>query len=169
MKPIYLECAKILNTHGVRGVVKAESWCDTPAVLASLKTVYLRTGDAYAPVPVLGASVSGRFVLLTLSGITNVEQAAPLKGKVLYAHRDDIPLRPGEMLRVDMIGLPVTDADTGRVYGTLRAVDDAAAGTLYTVATPGGDVLLPAVPQFVKEVTPDGIRITPIPGFFDEV
>ena len=40
MKKQYLECGKIANTHGVRGAVLIESWCDSPAVLASLKTVY---------------------------------------------------------------------------------------------------------------------------------
>ena len=40
----YLECGKIINTHGVKGVVKAESFCDSPKVLAcpfSLKQPFL--------------------------------------------------------------------------------------------------------------------------------
>ena len=37
------ECGKIVNTHGVMGAVKIESWCNTPAVLAKLKRVYLAT------------------------------------------------------------------------------------------------------------------------------
>ena len=35
-KSQFLECGKIINTHGVRGGIKLESWCDTPADLASL-------------------------------------------------------------------------------------------------------------------------------------
>ena len=38
-KKRFLECAQIINTHGVRGDVKLESLCDTPAVLAGLKRV----------------------------------------------------------------------------------------------------------------------------------
>jgi ATP-dependent Clp protease ATP-binding subunit ClpA len=36
----YLECGKIVNTHGIRGGVKLESWCDTPDDLAALKKVF---------------------------------------------------------------------------------------------------------------------------------
>ena len=32
-KKAYLEIAKIINTHGVRGAVKLEPWCDSPDVL----------------------------------------------------------------------------------------------------------------------------------------
>ncbi|MBQ4137737.1 MAG: 16S rRNA processing protein RimM, partial [Clostridia bacterium] len=28
-KEKYLECGKIINTHGVRGNLKIESWCDS--------------------------------------------------------------------------------------------------------------------------------------------
>ncbi|MBO7376072.1 MAG: 16S rRNA processing protein RimM, partial [Clostridia bacterium] len=38
----YLECGRIINTHGVYGKVKLESWCDSPEVLASVGTLYLR-------------------------------------------------------------------------------------------------------------------------------
>ena len=39
MKKEYLECGKIINTHGVAGGVKLESWCDSPDVLADLERV----------------------------------------------------------------------------------------------------------------------------------
>ena len=40
----YLECGKIINTHGIDGTLKLESWCDSPAVLASLDRIYFRSG-----------------------------------------------------------------------------------------------------------------------------
>ena len=41
---------------------------------------------------------------------------------------------------------------------------------LYTIKTEKGDVLFPAIPEFVKEVDIDkGVFICPISGFFDEV
>ena len=39
-KEQYLECGKIINTHGVRGACKIESWCDSPKVLAAQKRVF---------------------------------------------------------------------------------------------------------------------------------
>ena len=69
-----------------------------------------------------------------------------------------------------MIGLPVKDAATGEVYGTLVEVSQPALQEIYEIRTPSGKtVLMPAVPQFIAKIdTDDAIYITPIAGFFDE-
>ena len=167
MKAEYLECGKICAPHGVRGVLKVEPWCDSPSVLARAKAVYLKSTDGYRKLPVLTASVSGAYVLLSVEGISSREEAQAYKNTVLHLHRSEIPVSKGAMLIADMIGLPVTDLDTGRLYGTLSEVTDGVKYKLYTVKTEGGEVILPAVPEFVKEISEEGIKITPIPGFFD--
>ena len=167
MKAEYLECGKICSPHGVRGVVKVEPWCDSPKVLARAKAVYLKSLDGYRRLPVTAASISGAFLLMTLEGISTREDAQAYKNTTLYLHRSDIPVPKGAMLIADMIGLPVTDADSGRLYGTLSDVTDGVGYQIYSVKTEGGEVLLPAVAEFVKEIGEDGIKISPIPGFFD--
>lgn len=37
----YLECGKIVTTHGVRGEVKIQPWCDGPEFLGQFGTLYL--------------------------------------------------------------------------------------------------------------------------------
>ena len=76
----------------------------------------------------------------------------------------------GGALIADMIGLPVLDADSGRLYGHLADVQPSPAADLYELRTPGGKaVLLPAVPAFLDRIDIEaGIYIRPIPGFFDE-
>ena len=109
-------------------------------------------------------------VLLNFEGIDTFEAANSLRGEIVYAKREDIPLEEGACFIADMLGLPVIDANTGKVYGKLKNVNDAASGQLYEISTENGIVLLPAVPDFVKEVDLEkGIFITPIPGFFDEI
>ena len=170
MKKEYLECGKICNAHGVRGLVKVEPWCDSPSVLAKQKRVFFEKRDgSYEERSILSASVMGALVLLNISGIESREDAVALKNKVLFLHRADIPVKRGAMLIADMIGLPVVHAESGVRLGTLKSVDDAARGMIYTVATEKGDVLLPAVDEFIKEIDPErGISVLPIPGFFDE-
>ena len=68
----FLECGKIINTHGVRGGLKLESWCNTPADLASLKRVLLKKGSEYVCHKVKRASVFKQFVLFELEGITDI-------------------------------------------------------------------------------------------------
>ena len=116
------------------------------------------------------ASSGPRFVLMTLDGIDSREAAQAEKNRILYLHRDDIPLADGAVLISDMIGLPVVDIDTGRVYGTLVDVDDGVSSKIYTVRCDTGDVLIPAVPEFIKEIDAErGVFVRLIPGFFPEV
>lgn len=170
MKREFLEGGKVCNAHGVRGVLKTEPWCDTPRVLAGQKRVFFTDRDgSYIEYRILGASVSGAHVLLTLEGIDSYEKAIALKNAVFYLHRSDVPLKQGAMFIADMIGLPVKDYYSGRVYGEISAVDEVPRGRLYTIKTDTGDVLLPHEDVFVKEIDAEGgMLITPIPGFFSD-
>ena len=170
MKKEYLECGKVCSAHGVRGFIKVEPWCDSPKVLASQKRVFIAAKDgSYKEIAVKSASVSAKYVLMALEGIDTREAAQAEKNRILYLHRNDIPIKRGAVLIADMIGLPIIDVDTGRVYGELREVNDGVVSKLYTVATDAGDVLIPGIPEFVKEIdTERGIFIKPIPGFFPE-
>lgn len=169
MKKIYLEGGRVLGAHGVRGVIKVDPWCDSPAVLAGQKRVFLLGKDGeYKEAKVLTASVNGPSVLMSVEGIEDRDAAIAMRGVVLYLHRNDIPVKRGAMLLADMIGLSVIDADSGRVYGTVKSVDDGVRHRIYTIDTPTGEVLFPAVDEFVKEIDPErGIFIRPIDGFFD--
>lgn len=164
----YLECGKIVNTHGVKGAVKIESWCDSPEILADLPCVYFKKGDSYEKRDVLSSSVMKRHVLATLEGINDVDVAMTLKETVVYAERDDIPLEEGDYFIIDLVGLPVIDADNGTEYGTISDVFNAGASDIYTVKTANGDRMIPAVPEFVINIDLEkGIFVRPIEGMFD--
>ena len=169
MKKEYLECGIVRSPHGVRGILNVECWCDSPRVLAKQKTVYILGRDgSYKEVNVISASPAPDRVLMGLEGIDSREAAQGYKNTVLYLHRDDIPVPKGAMLIADMIGLPVVDFDTGRVYGEISDVRDGVRYKLYTVKTDSGEVILPGVDEFIKEITEErGLLVRPIPGFFD--
>ena len=168
MKNKYLECGKIINTHGVAGTVKVENRCDTPKILASLKRIYFKVGDLYSEKKVLSGSVMGQFVLLKLDGVTDLDGAAALKNTLIYADREDLPIEEGAVFIADLIGLPVIDVDDGREYGKLSEVINRGASDIYVIKTPTGEAMVPAVPAFVKSVDlENGILITPIEGMFE--
>ena len=160
----------MVGAHGVRGLVKVEPWCDTPKVLAGQKRIFLAEKDGrMTERKVLSASVSGPTVLMSIEGLDSRDAAIAMRGVVLYLHRDDIPLARGAVLIADMIGMSVIDIDTGRVYGHITEVNDGVRSRIYTIETPTGEVLFPAVDEFVKEINPEvGVLIRPIPGFFTE-
>jgi len=168
MKQAYLECGKIINTHGFRGTVKLECWCDSPEVLRGLKHLWFRVGEQYSARRVLHASVFRQFVLADLEGIDSEEAANALRGTTVYAAREDLPLADGDAFIVDLIGLPVRDADSGVLLGELVDINTAGVRDLYVVRTATGEYMVPAVPAFVVKVdAEDAVYIRPIPGLLD--
>lgn len=168
MKQPYLECGKIINTHGFHGTVKLECWCDAPTVLSSLSTLWFREGDGYAPKKILHASVFRQFVLADLEGICDEDAANALRGKVVYAAREELPLPEGSRFIADLIGLPVLDADSGERLGTVRDVQTGGVRDLYVIRTEKGDALVPAVPELMPRIEEDAVYLRPIPGLLWE-
>ncbi|PWM35011.1 MAG: 16S rRNA processing protein RimM [Clostridiales bacterium] len=165
----YIEAGKIVTTHGVRGEVKAEPWCDEPAFLAGRKRLHL--GTVGNPVEVESGRVHKGMVLLKFKGVDTVEAGAALRGKVLYVHRDEIPLGEGEHLIQDIIGLQVFDADSGERYGELCDVTHTGANDVYHIRFPDGkERLIPAIPQVIVKIDVMGGRmdIRPLEGLFEE-
>ena len=168
-KKRFLECALIINTHGVRGDVKLESLCDTPKVLADLKRVFLCEAGAYRELKVLHSSIFKSFVLTTLEGVDDMDKARALKGKTLYAAREDFKLGEGDYFIVDLIGLDVIDNINGKVYGRVKDVINRGASDIYVVTTESGERMMPAVEEFVKRVDLEkGIFVETIPGLLSD-
>ena len=168
MKKEFLECGKIINTHGVIGEVKIDPWCDSPAVLAGLKRVYFAKNGSFEARAVLRASVFKRFVIAKIEGIDDMDKAEASKETVIFAKREDLKVGDGDYFIADLIGLPVIDINTGKTLGTLKDVFNSGASDIYEIETENGERLMPAVAEFVKKIdTEKGIFVSPIEEMFD--
>lgn len=170
---LYLECGQIINTHGCKGDMKADPWTDSPKDFCALKRVFIGDGEEKVEKKILRTSIlQGRFILLSLEGVSDMDAADGMRGTTLYALREDFHLKEGQYFLSDVIGLPVLDAREGREGEKLGDVADilpGAAAPIYAVSTPQGQVLVPAVPAFIKEVVPgEYVRMAPIAGMFDD-
>lgn len=167
-KSQFLECGKIINTHGIKGGLKLESWCDTPEDLASLKKVYLKNDAGYKCHKVKRASVFKQFVLFELDGINDIDTAMTLKNTIVFADRDDISIDDDAFFLADIIGLSVFDIASGEKIGTLSDVLNLGASDLYEIDTQNGKKLIPAVDEFIKEIDLEkGIFVSLIEGMLD--
>ncbi len=167
MKKRFLECGKIVATHGLRGEVKVLPWCDGPEALVPIKTFYLDGGNT--PKRAERCRIQKNMVLLKLEGVDTPEAAQALRGRVLWLDREEDTLEEGQYYIQDLIGLTVEDADTGERYGTLRDVTETGANDVYHVAFPDGRVqLVPAIPQVIAKIDIDGgkMLIRPLEGLF---
>ncbi len=168
-KEQYLECGKIVGTHGVRGACKIEPWCDSPDVILALKKIYYKKKDEFLSLEITKASIHKGRVLAYFYGIDSPEAAQLLKNRVVYADRDDIELEDDRVFIADIIGLPVFDEGTGQRLGELVDVIESPASDLFCVkALDGKEVLVPAVDEFIGHIdADDGVYLCPIAGMFD--
>ena len=109
-----------------------------------------------------------QFVVAVLDTVDSMDLALALKGKTVYALREDFDLEDGEYFIADLAGLPVLDAVTGKEYGTLLEVINRGASDIYVIRTPNGERMMPAVEEFVDRVdVQQGIFVKPIDGMLD--
>ena len=74
-KEKYLECGKAVSTHGVRGTLRLECYCDTPEKLAKMRRMYIKTETGEMKLmKVRAASVQKTMVLVTFEDITDLNQ-----------------------------------------------------------------------------------------------
>ncbi|MCR4594678.1 MAG: ribosome maturation factor RimM [Clostridiales bacterium] len=165
----YLELGQIVSTHGVRGEMRFNPWCDSPEFVKKFKTVYMKP-DGKEAVRVLSARPHGNIVLLTLEGVDTVEKARDLKDTVIYMKRSDAKLPKGSWFVQELLDCIVIDADEGHTYGILKDVSKTGANDVWHIDTGKKTVLIPAVKEFVIDTDVENgvIKIRPIKGFFDD-
>ena len=164
----FLPACKFVTTHGVRGELKAQPLCDGAAFLSHIRRLYA-TARGEGETPLLGVRSQGSMLLVRLGGVGDMDAARALVGRTYYFAKADAKLPKGRYFIDDLIGCAVTDADTGRVYGTIAAIDRPAAHDVYTVrADDGQEYLFPAVPEFLDRVDVAGraVYVRPIDGMF---
>lgn len=167
----FLELGRIVSTHGVRGEVRVQPWCDDADFACSFQTLYF-DANGEKPIRVLGARPHGNVVLMKLEGVETVEQANLLRSKVLYIARKDANLPDGVDFIADLLGCDVLDEQQPeKRYGRLTDITSNGANEIWEVtANDGAKYLLPAVPQFVKrrDAANNRVYISPIKGMFDD-
>ena len=73
MKKQFLEAGRIVGTHGVRGEMRVEPWCDSADFLKKVKTLYFDGGKTDAGL--LSSRVHKSLLLVRLKGVESATQA----------------------------------------------------------------------------------------------
>ncbi len=169
MRKQFLDTGKIVGTHGIRGEVRIDPWCDSPEFLCAFKKLYLdENGETFVEVK---SRPHKHIVLAKIKGVDRIEQAERLRGKIVYINRADIQLDEGVNFVQDLLGLEVTDAESGRVYGKITDVLRTGANDVYEITDDSGKkYLAPVIDEVIRETNVDGgyIKITPMKGLFDD-
>lgn len=167
MKHKYLEAGKIVGTHGLKGEVRVDPWCDSAAFLAKFKRLYYNDGTE---LKVISSRPHKNITIIHLDGINDVNTADTLRGKILYINREDAHLPKGTYFIQDIIGMKVIDCDNGEEYGEVTDVMATGANDVYQITKNGKDYLIPAIPDIIIERDIDNgiMKIRPMKGIFDD-
>lgn len=163
----YLEIGKIVTTHGIKGEVKIQPWCDSPEVLCEFDTLYNKDGSKTYSIK---ARPHGNMVIAKIDGIDTVEDANALRNRILYIDRDDCELPEGTYFVADLLGLDVFDEE-GKFYGKLTDVTSAGgANDVYELNNNGKLYYIPAIPSVIlkTDIEAKKMVIYPMEGLFDE-
>ncbi len=169
MKKQFLDSGKIVSTHGIKGEVRIEPWCDSPEFLCAFKKLYLdENGQTFIEVK---SRPHKNITLAKIKGIDTIEAAEKFRGKVVYINRQDITLEDGVNFVQDLIGLEVKDAENGTVYGKITDVLRTGANDVYEITDSNNKkYLAPVIDEVVEEISVDGgfVLIHPMKGIFDD-
>ena len=162
MKKQFLEVGKIVGTHGLKGEVRVEAWCDSADFLCRFKRLYKKDGTE---MKVVSSKVHKNMGIILFDGVTSVEQADTMRGMVLYMNRDDARLPKGTDFVQDLIGLKVVDVDNGTEYVIKTGAND-----VYQVEKDGREYFVPVIPDVVKEKDIDSgfVKIFAMKGIFED-
>ena len=157
----FLEVGKLNNTHGIKGELKMQLWCDDINYLKQFKTLYF-DDKGEKSVEVLSVRPQKNLAIIKIKGIDTIEQAEMIKGKVLYCDRNDA--------KIDENANYIVDIDTEEEYGKVVDVLNYGSCDIYDTESWGKHTLIPATPDIVKEINTEYqvIKIKAMKGLFDE-
>ena len=168
MQKEFLEAGKIVNVHALKGEVKVMPWCDSAEFLCEFERLFLDGGEQ--ELEIQRARVFKNMAIIKFAGIDTVEQAEKLRNKILYMWREDIELDEDCYFIQDLIGLEVSDADTGEIYGKLNDVMQTGANDVYVIKGKDREYLVPAIPDVIisTDIENGTMTIRPLDGLFDD-
>ena len=165
----YLETGKIVGTHGVKGMVRVQPWCDSSDFLKQFKKIYTDKNGENS-LSVTSVQPHGNVVLMAIKGIDSIEKAETLRNRVIYIDRKDAKLPEGRYFIDDLIDCEVFDADSNALLGVLSEVSSTGANDVWHIKRDDKEYLVPAIDEVIVSVDVEVGRlvIRPIKGIFDD-
>lgn len=166
----FLEIGKITSTHGIKGEMRVQPWCDSAEFMKQFRVLYLdKKGEKPLKVKI---RPNGSMALVKAEGIETVEEANKYRNKILYMKRSDASLPEGFYFLQELFDCRVIDAEKKeKEYGILSDVSQTGANDVWHIKSPdGNEYLIPAIPQVVKDVDVASgvIKISPLRGIFED-
>ena len=153
MKQEYFEIGQIVNTFGIKGIVKVNPFTDDISQFEKLKSILVDKKGKLFEMQIEEVKYSKNQILLKLKGIDTIEEAEKYRNCYLKLPREKAKKLPKDTYFIaDLIGLKVY-TDEGNLLGTLEDIYNSGASDIYVVKDElGKQILLPAIKDVIKQI-----------------
>ena len=157
----YFEIGQIVNTSGLKGVIKVKPFTDDITKFNNLKTIYILIKKELKEFKIEQVRTNKNMVFLKLEGIDTIEEAENFRNLYLRVKRSkNEKLEEGTYYVVDILGC-VVYTDEQKELGKVDDIYNTGSSDIYVVKDEKGkQILLPAIKDVVKKVDVKNKKIT---------
>ena len=153
MKQQYFEIGQIVNTFGIKGMVKVNPFTDDISQFEEMETILVDKKGSLLEMQIEEVKYSKNQVLLKLKGIDTVEEAEKYRNCYLKLPREKARKLPKNTYFIaDLIGLEVY-TEEGKLLGKVDDIYNTGASDIYVIKDElGKQILLPAIKDVIKQI-----------------
>ncbi len=153
MKQQYFEIGQIVNTFGIKGMVKVNPFTDDISQFEEKETILVDKKGNLLEIQIEEVKYSKNQVLLKLKGIETVEEAEKYRNCYLKLPREKARKLPKNTYFIaDLIGLEVY-TEEGKLLGKVDDIYNTGASDIYVIKDElGKQILLPAIKDVIKQI-----------------
>lgn len=153
MKQKYFEIGQIVNTFGIKGMVKVNPFTDDISQFEKMNSILIDKKGTLEEMQIEEVKYSKNQVLLKLKGIETIEEAEKYRNCYLKLPREKAKKLPeGTYFIADLIGVDVY-TDEGSLLGKVEDIYNSGASDIYVIKNElGKQILLPATKEVIKQI-----------------
>jgi len=143
---------RVIGPHGVKGLLKIESYARSEDTLLTAGRIFLReSSGGISEYKILSAVPHKGGALIQLEGLHSRDQVKPYCGAEILIPKTAASRNKDEYFWYELIDLRVY-LETGRYLGTVKDILATAANDIYVVREGREEFLIPAIHDVVKTI-----------------
>lgn len=149
----YLELGQIVNSKGLKGEVKVNSFTDDNTKFERIPKVFIKQKDTLKEYEIEKVGYNKNQVIIKFKNINTIEEAEKLRNSYIVIDRETLdPLPEGVYYIADLIGLDVF-TETNEYLGKVDDIFSTGSNDVYVVKDEHGkQKLLPGIDEVIKVI-----------------
>ncbi len=149
----YFEIGQIVNTNGLKGVLKIKPFTDDIKEFEDFESIYVQRKNELIEFKIEEVRYVKNMVLLKLQGIDDIDEAEKYRNLYIKVNRNVMPNLPEDSYYiVDLLECEVY-TEEGELLGKVDDVFNTGSNDVYVVKDElGKQILLPAIGEVIKNV-----------------